>query len=99
MRNSLKAIASASLAIMLGAALGTAFAWQTASAVTVEDNTGNPDAAAPLADPDESAGASQSSGTGFSIIAPDQNGNNGLQWTFGNPSSSDDTTLPPAQGQ
>lgn len=97
---SLKPIASAGLAIALGAVLGTAFAWQTAFAVTVEDNAGNPDAPAPLADPDQDTGASQGSSSGFSIIAPDQNGGSGLQWTFGSPSSTDDGgAWPTAPGQ
>jgi hypothetical protein len=63
-----------------------------ARAVTVEDSAGNPDASAPLADPDAAAQTDTQSG-GFSIIAPDQNGSgNGLQWTFGSPSMPSGTT-------
>ncbi|HEX9447927.1 MAG TPA: hypothetical protein VF920_08095 [Dongiaceae bacterium] len=72
-------IALALLATGLGLSLGS----HVASAVTIEDSAGNPDAIAPLTDPDDAAGDSAQSG-GFSIIAPDQSNNGtGLQWTFG----------------
>jgi hypothetical protein len=58
---SFKSILATASAIVLGIGLGTAFAWHSAAAITVEDNSGNPDVAAPLADPDD-AGGSQGSG-------------------------------------
>jgi hypothetical protein len=50
--------------------------------VTIEDSAGNPDAVAPLADPDESMDTQSG---GFLTITPDQSDSgDSLQWTSGN---------------
>lgn len=90
MNSLLRSVAYAALAIALGSGIGLATGWHAASAVTVEDSAGNPDVTAPLADPDDSAD-STSQGSGFSIIAPDQNGN-AMPWSFGSPTMPEDGT-------
>lgn len=86
MNSLFRCMAYAALAIALGSGLGLTIGWQTASAVTVSDSNGNPDAVAPLADPDEASDSSSQSG-GFSIIAPDQNDSG---WTIGSPTAPDE---------
>jgi hypothetical protein len=86
MNSLFRSIAYVALAIALGSGLGLTIGWQTASAVTVTDSAGNPDAVAPLADPDDAGDSSSQSG-GFSIIAPDQNGSG---WTIGSPTAPDE---------
>jgi hypothetical protein len=69
---SFKSIAATASAVVLGITLGTVVAWHAAMAITVEDNSGNPDVSAPLADPDD-AGGSQGSG-GIYLGTTDQSG-------------------------
>ena len=95
MNSLLRSAAYAVLAIALGSGIGLAIGWHAASAVTVEDSTGNPDVTAPLADPDDST-SSTSDGGGFSIIAPDQNGN-AMPWSFGSPTMPEDSTSDQSQ--
>jgi hypothetical protein len=95
MNSLLRSFAYLALAISLGAGIGLTIGARTASAVTVEDNAGNPDAVAPLADPDDAAGDSAQS-SGFSIVPPDQNGT-GTQWTIGTPMAPDDGTTGQSQ--
>lgn len=82
MNTLLRTCALALLVSGLGLALGT----HQAAAISVEDSAGNPDAVAPLTDPDNAADNAAQSG-GFSIIAPDDQGNtsDGLNLTFGSP--------------
>jgi hypothetical protein len=95
MNSLLRSFTYMALAIALGAGIGLTIGGQTASAVTVEDNAGNPDAVVPLADPDDAAGDNAQS-SGFSIVPPDQNGN-GMQWTIGTPTAPDDGTTGQSQ--
>jgi hypothetical protein len=83
MNSLLRTVALALLASTLGLGLGV----HPAAAISVEDSAGNPDAVAPLADPDTAADNAAQSG-GFSIVAPNDQGGSagGLQWTFGSPS-------------
>ena len=89
---SFKPILATASAIVLGIGLGTAIAWHSAAAITVEDNSGNPDVTAPLTDPDD-AGGSQGSG-GIYLGTSDQNGDSssgGWHIMLSTPSSSGGT--------
>jgi hypothetical protein len=75
---SFKSILATASAIVLGIGLGTAFAWHSAAAITVEDNSGNPDVAAPLADPDDASG--NQGGGGVYFGTSDQSGDSSSGW-------------------
>ena len=95
---SFKSIAATASAIVLGIGLGTAVAWHTAMAITVEDNAGNPDVAAPLADPDNAAGSQGSDGLNLGTSDQSGDGNTG-GWhiMLSMPDSSGDATQTPSQ--
>ena len=79
---------SLSLAAALAAVFGLGLASHPAAAISIEDSAGNPDATAPLTDPDDAFDSNNQGVSGFTLTMPGQDNSNTQQFIFTMPTSS-----------